>query len=203
MLERRTADEVSTIPPSWLRCRDCPKRMSHRIARRSSSGQDEAEAEDARPLVDRRADRARPCGRCGDAARHRLRLRARCEPRVDRSCRPVFDRRRRVGAARRSLARCSSPLRTPDRGSRRSGNGIGGCYVTLYAASRGYHLLGSEVVWAAVVGVAAARRLRSRSPGRRVACDSRPGCRRDRTARRRGSPHALWSRRVRVAAAAR
>jgi uncharacterized membrane protein len=37
-----------------------------------------------------------------------------------------------------------------------AGTGIGGCYVTLYAASRGYHLLGSGVVWAAVVLVAAA-----------------------------------------------
>ena len=36
-----------------------------------------------------------------------------------------------------------------------AGAGIGGCYVTLYAASRGYHLLGAEFVWAAVVLVAA------------------------------------------------
>lgn len=37
-----------------------------------------------------------------------------------------------------------------------AGAGLGGCYVTLYAASRGYHLLGPEVVWAAVVLIAAA-----------------------------------------------
>ena len=37
-----------------------------------------------------------------------------------------------------------------------AGTGIGGCYVTLYAASRGYHLLGPEAVWVAVVVVAAA-----------------------------------------------
>jgi uncharacterized membrane protein len=36
-----------------------------------------------------------------------------------------------------------------------AGAGIGGCYVTLYAASRGYHLLGSEFVWVGVVLVAA------------------------------------------------
>lgn len=36
-----------------------------------------------------------------------------------------------------------------------AGTGIGGCYVTLYAASRGYHLLGAEFVWAGVVLVAA------------------------------------------------
>lgn len=32
-----------------------------------------------------------------------------------------------------------------------AGAGIGGFYVTLYAASRGYHILGSEFVWVAVV----------------------------------------------------
>ncbi len=32
-----------------------------------------------------------------------------------------------------------------------AGAGIGGLYVTLYAASRGYHLLGAEFVWAGVV----------------------------------------------------
>jgi uncharacterized membrane protein len=37
-----------------------------------------------------------------------------------------------------------------------AGTGIGGCYVTLYAASRGYHLLGADVVWVAVVLVAVA-----------------------------------------------
>ena len=35
-----------------------------------------------------------------------------------------------------------------------AGAGIGGCYVTLYAASRGYHLLGAGFVWMAVVAVA-------------------------------------------------
>ena len=35
-----------------------------------------------------------------------------------------------------------------------AGAGIGGFYVTLYAASRGYHLLGTGFVWAAVVVVA-------------------------------------------------
>ena len=36
-----------------------------------------------------------------------------------------------------------------------AGAGIGGFYVTLYAASRGYHLLGNGFVWAAVVITAA------------------------------------------------
>jgi uncharacterized membrane protein len=36
-----------------------------------------------------------------------------------------------------------------------AGAGIGGFYVTLYAASRGYHLLDNGLVWAAVVVVAA------------------------------------------------
>jgi len=35
-----------------------------------------------------------------------------------------------------------------------AGTGIGGCYVTLYAAGRGYHLLGSGFVWFGVVLVA-------------------------------------------------
>jgi uncharacterized membrane protein len=35
-----------------------------------------------------------------------------------------------------------------------AGVGIGGLYITLYAASRGYHLLGTGAVWAAVVVVA-------------------------------------------------
>ena len=32
-----------------------------------------------------------------------------------------------------------------------AGAGIGGLYVTLYAASRGYHLLDAGFVWAGVV----------------------------------------------------
>ena len=36
-----------------------------------------------------------------------------------------------------------------------AGVGVGGAYVTLYAASRGYHLLGAAAVWFAVVAVAA------------------------------------------------
>jgi hypothetical protein len=36
-----------------------------------------------------------------------------------------------------------------------AGVGIGGLYVTLYAASRGYHLVGATSVWAGVVVVAA------------------------------------------------
>jgi uncharacterized membrane protein len=36
-----------------------------------------------------------------------------------------------------------------------AGTGIGGLYVTLYAASRGYHLVGSGFIWAAVAAVAA------------------------------------------------
>ena len=35
-----------------------------------------------------------------------------------------------------------------------AGAGIGGLYITLYAASRGYHLLGTSAVWGAVVVVA-------------------------------------------------
>ncbi|MGN6798126.1 MAG: DUF2339 domain-containing protein [Gaiellaceae bacterium] len=35
-----------------------------------------------------------------------------------------------------------------------AGVGIAGCYITLYAASRGYDLLGSQAVWAAVIVVA-------------------------------------------------
>jgi uncharacterized membrane protein len=35
-----------------------------------------------------------------------------------------------------------------------AGTGIGGLYVTLYAASHGYHLVGSGVVWAGVVVIA-------------------------------------------------
>ena len=37
-----------------------------------------------------------------------------------------------------------------------AGAGIGGSYVTLYAASRGYHLLGHGAVWVAVVVAAVA-----------------------------------------------
>lgn len=37
-----------------------------------------------------------------------------------------------------------------------AGTGIGGAYVTLYAASRGYHLIGAGTVWIAVVVTAAA-----------------------------------------------
>ena len=36
-----------------------------------------------------------------------------------------------------------------------AGAGIGGLYVTLYATSRVYHLVGNEVVWIAVVAIAA------------------------------------------------
>jgi uncharacterized membrane protein len=35
-----------------------------------------------------------------------------------------------------------------------AGAGIGGLYVTLYAASRGYHVLGPDAVWGAVIVVA-------------------------------------------------
>jgi uncharacterized membrane protein len=36
-----------------------------------------------------------------------------------------------------------------------AGTGVGGLYVTLYAASRGYHLLGNEFVWSGVLVTAA------------------------------------------------
>ena len=45
---------------------------------------------------------------------------------------------------RRRLAHAASALAA-------AGAGIGGFYVTLYAASRGYHVVGSEFVWVAVV----------------------------------------------------
>jgi len=49
--------------------------------------------------------------------------------------------RRRFGSAASALAA--------------AGAGVGGFFVTLYAASRGYHLLGNEFVWAGVVANAA------------------------------------------------
>jgi uncharacterized membrane protein len=49
--------------------------------------------------------------------------------------------RRRFGAAVAALAA--------------AGTGIGGLYVTVYATSRVYHLVGDEVVWIAVVAIAA------------------------------------------------
>jgi len=49
--------------------------------------------------------------------------------------------RRRFGAVAATLAA--------------AGAGIGGLYVTLYAASRVYHLVGAEVVWVAVIAIAA------------------------------------------------
>lgn len=49
--------------------------------------------------------------------------------------------RRRFGAVAAALAA--------------AGTGIGGLYVTLYATSRVYHLVGNEVVWVAVVAIAA------------------------------------------------